>query len=505
MKNECFSNVLIQPDWTAKEDNCLQSFQAIIRNRCGLSFDSSRLASFKEIIRSQVKILGLSSDDEYYTLISQSQTQFERLINLITINETYFMREPAHYRVLTSKILPELMESKPKGAKIRLFSAGCATGEELYSIIISVSDSFGTTALDLFHFVGADIDNPVIDKAHRAVYGSLSFRSFPELLRKKYFTQEDETHFKVDTQITRHAHFETFNLLDTTLIHNFTAMDVIFYRNVSIYFDKEIQRRVFDNLAMLLNDGGYLFVSSVETFGHKHGSLSLIEMDGVFVFKKLPEAVSSGSSVSLKHKPPKRDTFKRINSGAVKNEKTVEPQPEALLDEARVLLKDKKFEAAIKVLEPLTEDGKGAIHANVLRGAALFNLKRIDEAKNIFLKTLDADRWSFDCSMFLALIAQYAGDKSETIRRFKEAIYINPSSWLAHYLLAKAYHSAVDLQLAQKEYLAVIRIIQSELQQGQKITKDSCLAGEFFAISFNTNDILHLCRHNLDKINKTLE
>ncbi|MBF0518811.1 MAG: tetratricopeptide repeat protein [Nitrospirae bacterium] len=504
MKNECFSNVLIQSDWTAKEDNCLQSFQAIIRNRCGLSFDSSRLASFKEIIRSQVKTLGLSSADEYYSLISQSQAQFERLINLITINETYFMREPAHYRVLTSKILPELMANKPKGVKIKLFSAGCATGEELYSMIISVSETFGTTALDLFYFFGADIDNSVIDKAQRAVYGSASFRSFPELLRKKYFTQEDETHFRVDSQITRHAHFEVLNLLDTQSCKNLSAMDVIFYRNVSIYFDKEIQRRVFDNLAMLLNDGGYLFVSSVETFGHKHGSLSLIEMDGVFVFKKLPEAVSSGSSISLKHKPPKRDTFKRINSAAVKNEKTVKPQPDALLDEARVLLKDKKYEAAIKVLEPLTAGEQNYVTACVLKGAALFNLKRMDEAQSIFLKVLETDRWSVDCYMFLAMAAKYSGDNDEAIRLFKEAIYINPSSWLTHYHLACAYYNGGDLQLAQKEYLAVTRILQSEPQQGQ-IAKDSCFAGDFFAISFNSDDILHLCRHKLDKINKTLE
>lgn len=141
--------------------------------------------------------------------------------------------------------------------------------------------------------------------------------------------------------------------------------------------------------------------------------------------------------------------------------------------------------------------------ACLLKGAALFNLKKINEARNVFLKMFETDRWSEESYMFLAMIAQYGGDNDEAIRRFKEAIYINPSSWLAHYHLAKVYHNTGDLQLAQKEYLAVTRILQSESQQGQ-ITKDSNLAAELFAISFNTYDILHLCKHNIEKINKAL-
>ncbi|MEO5357982.1 MAG: tetratricopeptide repeat protein [Nitrospirae bacterium YQR-1] len=498
------------------EDIDIQSFQKLIRHRCGLSFNGTRLTALRENINSQVKNLGLLSLEDYYSLITQSQAEFERLLNLITINETYFMRESAHYKALTSRILPELMAVKPAGIKIRLFSAGCSTGEELYSMIIAVLECFGTKASEAFYFAGADIDRAAIEKARRAVYNKISFRNFPEPLKRKYFTHIDEDHFKVNEQITRLAHFETYNLLDTPLTKELTSMDVIFYRNVSIYFDKEIQKRVFDNLAMSLNEGGYIFVSSVETFGHNLGTLSLIEMDGLFVFKKLSGTFDGNMlhSVSLMLRPVKQESLLRKkqipskNTGTNKRKpsaeiaETVQHSPDTLLEEAGDLIKEKKYKEAIKTLELLIKEQPNFNRASVLKGVALFNLRRMDEARDVFQKTLDTERWSVECYLFLGMIAQHEGHTEEARRRFKEAVYANPSAWIAHYYLAQLYHHEGQLQPAQREYRAVTRILTDELHHGQTAKN---LGTELFTISFRTDDILHLCRHNLEKINRSLK
>ena len=266
-------------------DMDLTSFKNLIRERCGLYFDDVRTVTLTDSIRTRMSKRNINEPAKYFDCIIADSDEFHELVNLITINETYFFREPVHIEILSKRLIPNLLSTKKTGEKVRILSAGCSTGEEPYSIAMSIIEHHEKVQ-DFFSVIGIDIDSDALNKADSGFFSRYSFRNFPEELKQKYFTAADSFQWKIKRSVRERVEFRKLNLQSDAYPAALQGIDVIFYRNVSIYFEPDTQKSIFRKLAGLLNDNGYLIVSATETMSHNFGVLSLVELDGMFLYQK---------------------------------------------------------------------------------------------------------------------------------------------------------------------------------------------------------------------------
>jgi chemotaxis protein methyltransferase CheR len=194
--------------------------------------------------------------------------QVETLASHLTVGETYFLRDPASFEALEREILPQLAASRSEaGRTLRLWSAGCCSGEEAYSLAITCARALPDLSTWNVSILATDINPQFLARARAGVYREWSFRGAPEWLRERFFSPAPGGTLAIDPTVKSLVHFGELNLAvdDYPSPHNqTTAMDVIFCRNVLMYFTAEHQRRVVEALHRCLMDGGYLVVSAAE-------------------------------------------------------------------------------------------------------------------------------------------------------------------------------------------------------------------------------------------------
>ena len=173
----------------------IQPFKSIIKERSGLRFETEKEATLADGIRARMSQRGMMTDAEYLACLMRDEGEFHTLVNLLTINETYFLREPVHLDLLADRLLSTMLAERKPGEPIRILCAGCSTGEEPYSVMIKLLEKYGAGIKGLISIIGADIDSDALNRAKQGIYSGFSFRDFPVALREKYFEPtEDARH-----------------------------------------------------------------------------------------------------------------------------------------------------------------------------------------------------------------------------------------------------------------------------------------------------------------------
>jgi chemotaxis protein methyltransferase CheR len=188
------------------------------------------------------------------------EAEFHDLASVLSNNETYFFRERAQLRALCGSILTELQSTSPR---IRVWSAACSTGEEPYSLAMSLLET-GRVAESNISIKATDISPRVLELCHRGYYRALSFRATEPAMVQKYFTVSGDG-FVINDRVKRLVEFSSLNLMDDRRVAGNGPFDAIFCRNVLIYFDKPTQKRVVESFARALRPGGYLFLGHAES------------------------------------------------------------------------------------------------------------------------------------------------------------------------------------------------------------------------------------------------
>jgi chemotaxis protein methyltransferase CheR len=233
-----------------------------------------RLASFKDLY--------------YYLKYDSRRTdEFAALVDLLTIHETYFFREDHQLHALIREILPELMKQR-EDRTLRIWSAGCSTGEEVYSIAMLLAEQqpFGDWRLEIS---GSDISQRVLETARRGVYPTSAFRTTPRELQARYFHQDDGG-YRIDDSIKRRVNFFSFNLAEVERSGLLPKMDVIFCRNVIIYFDLPVKKRVAEMFWHQLRPEGYLLLGHSESLMNITTAFHLCHLRHDIVYQKKERA-----------------------------------------------------------------------------------------------------------------------------------------------------------------------------------------------------------------------
>jgi len=250
----------------ALQDSDFRKITKLVMDTAGIVLSEKKRAFIHGRLGRRLRILGLADFTEYCSLLESPDGETERhnLINAVTTNHTNFFREPHHFDYLTKTILPTLAESQGTGpGRLRIWSAGCSTGEEPYTIAMTLRGHQPSLSRWDVKILATDLDTNVVAHAAAGVYDADRLESIPPALRKRFMTARPEGRAVMNDELRSSIMFAPLNLLESWPMKG--PFDVIFCRNVVIYFDKPTQRRLFDRYADMLKPDGWLYVGHSES------------------------------------------------------------------------------------------------------------------------------------------------------------------------------------------------------------------------------------------------
>lgn len=266
----------------------------LINEYAGLYFDDSSAYAFDRRLNERLASLELESFDEYYKYLRfsfRNSAELEEAVDLLTVKETYFFRQEYQLRAFRDQLLPWLAETNADQKRLSVWSAGCATGEEAYTIAMLIDESGLFEDWDV-RVIGSDISKRSVSTARHGVYRANSFRTTAPHLRAAYFEElEDGAH--VTERIRKRCHFGQLNLLDAGKATMVGKVDAVFCRNVLIYFDVRSRRQVIDNLYDRLVPGGYLLLGHSESLLNVSTAFELVHLEEDLVYRKPLRKASS--------------------------------------------------------------------------------------------------------------------------------------------------------------------------------------------------------------------
>jgi len=275
------------PDLSVEQ---FQSLSQQIYQKLGLHFDEKKIYFLKTRVAKRMAALGLDDAREYVFMLNYADPkglEMQALANLVTTNETYMFREYDQLQAFANCCLPEVLSAKQaRGERsLRIWSAGCSSGEEPYTLAMIVQDVFPQAQSWDCEIVATDIDENMLERVAAARYGARSVGDVPEEYRQKYLI-EDEDEWVVRRRTAALVKPRHLNLHDRMAMRSMRGFDFVFCRNVLIYFDDASRKAVVDHFYNALNSGGYVFLGHSESIGRVTTAFKLKRFETHLVYVK---------------------------------------------------------------------------------------------------------------------------------------------------------------------------------------------------------------------------
>jgi chemotaxis protein methyltransferase CheR len=272
------------------------SLAKIIYDRAGIHFPETKKYIVESRLSHRLTELELEDFDQYIAFLTMGPYQsdeFQEMFNRITINETSFFRNEPQLSVFEKQILPELLEARDRSKRLRIWSAACSTGEEPFTLAIIVHRTLGVRLKDWsVEILGTDISERALNVANTGEYSSYAMRTTPDLVKSRYFKEKNGL-WTVDDQIRGMVSFELHNLKDRLAAKRHGTWDVIFCRNVMIYFDDDMKRRVVGMFGDQLAPDGTLFIGHSENIRNVNDQFEALPHVQGFCYRPLKAAKSA--------------------------------------------------------------------------------------------------------------------------------------------------------------------------------------------------------------------
>lgn len=262
----------------------LSEIRALTEQRSGILFDSSRERFFSQRVREHIDAKKLANGSELLRLIRSSNVEYDRFLERLLTQETSFLRYPAIFEALRKKVLPEMHAKKfwENPRSLRVWSAGCASGEEPYSIALTIAESLEFAEAWNIYILATDVSRQALDIAERGVYPRRELNTLNPKQLDAYFTKSGED-FKVKPKIRNMVTFAPLNLAQAVYMGRF---DFIFCMNVLIYFSNERRSALIQRFYEYLEPGGYLFLGHAESVAKSHVKFEAIVVGDSLIYQK---------------------------------------------------------------------------------------------------------------------------------------------------------------------------------------------------------------------------
>jgi chemotaxis protein methyltransferase WspC len=386
----------------------LADFKTLLRQAMGLDAASIGDAAVEHAIRLRQRASHQPNRADYWTLVNTSKSELQSLVEAVAVPETWFFRDREAFGEL-ARYSYESLQARPT-AQLRLLSLPCSTGEEPYSMAMALLDAGIPGAK--FQIDAVDISARVVAHAVGGVYRKGSFRSADLAFRNRYFTPTGSGHSITDA-VRRQVGFQQGNLFSPTFLPGMHVYDVIFCRNVLIYFDQDTQRRALEVLSRLLTTTGLLFVGPSETS----------VLGGGFVSTQSPRAFAFRRATSEPKRARRAAPSSRVQP--------MKPRPAVGL-----------APQVLSVPEQATQDKHVVSAAALQQGFELANRGCFDEAAERCHAYLKVHGPSAEVYHLLGLVRDASGDIAEAIAYYRKALYLDPhhEDTLAHLALLIETH-----------------------------------------------------------------
>jgi chemotaxis protein methyltransferase CheR len=266
----------------SKED--FEKFREFFYEKTGILFDESKRYFVDRRIIERMKATGYDNFKSYFIAIKYDITgkELQNLINALAVNETYFFREEYQFQAMVENMLPEITSRKKPGERVRIFSIPSSTGEEPYSIALYLLEYWKDIDKWDVEIVAADIDTNVLEAAKQGVYSSRSVQNLPKPILQKYFTPLKDGYYKITDDLINAIEFKKANIVNSIEMLKFRNFDIVFCRNLLIYFDDLSRKKAAENLYNTMNPGGFICLGHAE---------SMSRISSIFEVRSFPKAI----------------------------------------------------------------------------------------------------------------------------------------------------------------------------------------------------------------------
>jgi len=271
-------------DNTALSKEDFERFREFFYEKTGILFDESKRYFVDRRIIERMKATGYDNFKSYFIAIKYDITgkELQNLINALTVNETYFFREEYQFQAMVENMLPEITSRKKPGERVRIFSIPSSTGEEPYSIALYLLEYWKDIDKWDIEIVSSDIDTNVLEAAKQGVYSSRSVQNLPKPILQKYFTPLKDGYYKITDDLINAIEFKKANIVNSIEMLKFRNFDIVFCRNLLIYFDDLSRKKAAENLYNAMNPGGFICLGHAE---------SMSRISSIFEVRRFPKAI----------------------------------------------------------------------------------------------------------------------------------------------------------------------------------------------------------------------
>lgn len=487
----------------------LERFRAAVTRCLGLSFDDSKLGLLADVFIRRIEMASDSADSYLIRLEAATDAgEVGALAAELTVAETYFFRNNEQYRACAEIVLPDRI-ALSCDRSLQLLSAGCASGEEAYSLAM-VARAVVDPSWQL-SILGVDVNPAMVSRATRATYSPWALRETPAEIQQRWFRPHGRD-FLLDEDLRAAVRFEVGNLVtDDPRLWPAGTYDVVFFRNVLMYFTPEMAHAAVARLTRALKPGGYLFLGHAETLRGLSSDFHLQHTHGTFYYQRRdrltpPVAVPSPDR-SIRATAPAamaavesggtwigaiRGASQRIEAlaglaqpGAVTNGAVAMPAWDLGL--ARDLLREERFGEAVELMRRLPADSQRDPDALLLSAALQTHRGKLADAEDACRRLLDLDELNAGAHYLLALCREGAGDLARAVYHDRVAVHLDPSFAMPHLHLGLLARRAGDRAAAHQELAQALQLLQWE--DGPRLL--------LFGGGFGREALMALCRTEL--------
>jgi chemotaxis protein methyltransferase CheR len=418
----------------------VEEFAGLIREVTGNVVPEERFALLQELAERRARALSYPDVPAYLTALAAGRLagEWDGLIAVVTIKESYFFRAPQQFEALRREILPRLLARRAEDRTLRIWSAACARGEEPGTLALLLAEE-PALASWRWRIVATDVDEEALAGARRGLYGERAVSQVPPDLLARYFTRRGKL-YELDPGLRERIDYRSLNLARTPYELPEPELDLILLRNVLIYFGRPLQRWVVGQMSAHLAREGYLFLGASETLWQIQDEL---------------EAVDLGGSFAYRHPPADRPVREaRAERPALSPPKPPMP-PKAPAPRRPAPAKRKPTIKALSAPAPAPSVPAADLQAAVRRVAD----NRIDEAASLVAELLAADPSEPAPHALAGFLHDLAGRTEEAVPAYRAALYLDPALYQARLLLADCLLRLGHRKLAEKQFQEVLTLV----------------------------------------------
>ncbi|MBI3529212.1 MAG: protein-glutamate O-methyltransferase [Betaproteobacteria bacterium] len=464
----------------------VEQFRALVADRLGLFFDDSKLGLLAETLRRRIEA-NHDAGVPYLDRLAARHLPPEELGQLaqeLTVTETYFYRGPDQIRAFIELALPQCLAASAGMRKVRVLSAGCASGDEPYSLAIAIREQL-VEAADRVSITAVDVNPAMLEKARRACYSTWSLRELPPPLRPRWFRTEGAS-FILDDAVRRAVAFEKCNLAhDDSDLWTLPSWDIVFCRNVLMYFDPTLARAVVARFARALARDGYLFLGHAETLRGLSNNFHLCHTHGTFYYQLKDGALEQDIAAPFQDRinwaaPPRFDdtatwvdtvrrAAERIDALAETSNQLASPpvvsppvQPAPDLARTLELLKSERYDQALMQLSTLSAEQAREPEVLLLRAVSLAHSGALAQAEQVCRELLERDELNAGAHYVLALCREGLGNLAGAVEEDQTAVYLDSGFAMARLHLGILARRRGERELAHRELSQALTLLQQE-------------------------------------------